>query len=150
MKYDKRLVGSDSKKNFKIKFDAKEEYDYIKIVFDYSPHKEYDKEKCQAGINISLENYFQGYSRDYQPIDESKFYPIKNLITLSITKDEKYLGNAHKHFSHQEIIVSEKETTKGFISPLKITGEYIITINVHLIFTEFCDVSVEVLGGYYD
>ena len=150
IEYEKRLTKNDSKTNIQVPFNMTEEFDYVEIKFNYTPTAENDPEKCLEAAEKALTLYFDGCKRSDQVIEASQFCPIRNLVTVSVDYKNEYLGNAHRFGDNQLIVISKTSPTKGFVKTKSIKGEYVLTLNVHLIFTEFCDVELYIEGGYYD
>ena len=60
----------------------------IQIRFEFSPGKEEDPALCLPPIQEALNLYYDSYPREMQPMNEDSFMPIKNLITISLDKDD--------------------------------------------------------------
>ncbi len=151
MKKNLVLTKADTKTNITLPFEMKEEYDYISIQFQYTPDKCEDRHQFEKGVSIVKDRYFKGNTEEIQQnIKWEKYFPMKNLLTISLDLDGEYLGNAHRWDSNQFIKIGKEESTRGFYKVKKIKGSWNIMIHVHGINTQECKVKLRVEGKYND
>ncbi|WP_041711049.1 hypothetical protein [Clostridium pasteurianum] len=127
---------SDIKSHKSIKFNVDKEAEILKIEFDYLPRVA----KELGDIIYAFENRSSNLSHEEISSLKEKFIrgeeELKNLATLSLYYNNKYIGCAHRHIGKQTIIISSKESTAGFINaPIK-TGLWEIVISLHGVFTD--------------
>lgn len=135
-----KLTVKDDKTNIVHKFDVPENIKAIKIKYSYSPKNLDDRE---SAVNI-IKDCFKKYDENMvgRPSD---YLPVKNLVTISVDGNGKYIGAAHRQSNQQEITISSDFSTPGFEKYGIDAGEWDVVINVHSI---SCDVEyiVEVEG----
>lgn len=56
------------------------------ITFTFSPGAEQQPERCEMAVERALTRYYDRYPREIQPMQSEQFFPIKNLITLSLER----------------------------------------------------------------
>ena len=128
----------NSKTDQTFSFIVPETIEQIKIRFEYSPGKEEDPAVCLPPVRDALNRYYDNYPRDLQPMQEEKFIPIKNLITLSLDKDGVYLGNAHRWAPQQEHLISVQKASLGFVPPAILAGKWNGMLHLHEVLSGTC------------
>lgn len=128
-----KLTVKDDKTNIVHKFNVPENIKAIKIKYSYSPKNVDDRE---LAVNI-IKDCFKKYDENMvgRPSD---YLPVKNLITLSVDGNGKYIGAAHRQSNEQEITISRDFPSPGFEKCEIEPGEWDIMLNVHSI---SCDVD---------
>lgn len=145
-----RLHREDSKKDIEFEFDCPENITEIRVLLSFRPDALYDEQECEPLIRQAVERYYDGRERDGQAMDVSSMCPLKNLITVSLSKDGSYLGNAHRWACSQMHIFTEKTSSPGFGLPEKINGKWEGMLHLHAVCTEVCDVELKVEGRICD
>ena len=131
----KTLTPNDTKTNVPLQFYVAEELEKMKIEFSYSPKNLDDEEKAHKYIDDGFEKYApEPYRKGYKPWYE--YLPVKNLLTVSLDRQD----------SRQTHIISETESSRGFIKTRLTSGLYRITINVHALVTDECTFDIKVFG----
>lgn len=135
-----KITVKDDKTNIIHKFMVPENIKALKIKYSYSPKNFEDREKAVEVIKDCFKKYDEcivGRPSDY--------LPVKNLVTLSVDGNGKYIGACHRQSNEQEITISSDFSTPGFIKCPVDSGEWDVVVNVHSI---SCDVdyTVEVEG----
>lgn len=141
----KTLTPNDTKTNVPLQFYVAEELEKMEIEFSYSPKNLDDEEKAHKYIDDGFEKYApESYRKGYKPWYE--YLPVKNLLTVSLDSPDGYIGCAHRQDSRQTHIISETESSRGFIKTRLPSGLYRITINVHALVTDECTFNIKVFG----
>lgn len=88
-------------------------------------------------------------------MDEDRVLPesvgaLKNLITISLSKDGEYLGNAHRWQKNQVHEISEKQASLGFVSPDRLEGTWEGMIHLHAVCTPQCEGMLMIEGRVSD
>ena len=125
----KTLTPNDTKTNVPLQFYVAEELEKMEIEY----------------IDDGFEKYApEPYRKGYKPWYE--YLPVKNLLTVSLDSPDGYIGCAHRQDSRQTHIISETESSRGFIKTRLPSGLYRITINVHALVTDECTFNIKVFG----
>lgn len=137
-----RIFVEQKKTNIRVPFLLKSGGKSLKISFSYSPKILNDNQKAVLLIEDCLNRDAGEFANEYS--DYSEFLPLKNLITISLDSPNGYVGAAHRHSPSQTVLISETESSNGFI-PCKIAaGKWSVVINVHAIVTDYCDFNLKV------
>lgn len=136
LNWNLKINKGDNKTQIKKSFRVSSKIKKLKIEFSYSKEFVEKGEDIKAAFNLRetriLEDEFlNGYNK------------INNLITMSLYFKETYVGCAHKHDSNQNIVISEIESTPGFIKIPIEEGEWQIVLSVHAAYSD--DICVKVL-----
>lgn len=145
-----RLHREDSKKDLKFEFDCPENINEVRVLLSFHPDALYDELECEPLIDQAVERYYDGREKDGQEMKVSSMCPLKNLITVSLSKDGIYLGNAHRWACSQMHIFTEKTSSPGFSVPEKMNGTWEGMLHLHAVCTEACDVELKVEGRRSD
>ena len=108
------------------------DYSRLVIKYDYSPKQYAGEDAYQLAYNAFVEAYGE-YKVDEE--DVKRELPLNNHITLSISKDGRLTGTAHRHNPNMEIEIG-KRSTVGFHSVENVKGKYILTLSVHAILSK--------------
>ena len=126
-----------NKTNLIHRFDVPNGLKALKISFEYSPKTLENREKAIEEVKACLEKYdevCEGRPADY--------LPIKNLVTLSLDANGRYIGAAHRQSNKQEHIISADNSSVGFIKTEIEQGEWDIMLNVHSV---SCDIDYKIV-----
>lgn len=144
---DLTLNEFDTQSNVKIPFELEKEAKELKIHFTYSPDKSSD-EIALKQVKEGLEKYTLKGEEDSQGKPEDHL-PIDNLITLSLSKDGKYLGGHHNKSNQQTITLTNDQASSGFW-PVEIEpAKWELQLNCHCIASKEvkANVRIEVIGA---
>ncbi len=136
-------VGLDKSHLFKhvaIPFSVVDEYHHLVVSYQYSPKKYEREDAYELAYNAFKEAY--GESKVVEE-DVLKELPLNNHVTLSISKDGKLIGTAHRHSSNMEIELS-KTPTVGFHPIDKVKGEYELILSAHALLSEGVHARIQV------
>lgn len=131
-----RITPVNDKTNLLHKFDVPENISSLKITYSYSPKTLENREKAAAAVRACFEKYneaMQGRPADY--------LPVKNLVTISIDCNGRYIGAAHRQDSRQVHIIGKSGSSPGFINSEIEAGEWDIMLNAHCV---CCDIDYTV------
>lgn len=144
--FRKKIVATPADLNTHIDFELNvdDNYDTLTIITSYAPKCLYDK---QSALLI-LKDFIipQAPNQTFDNNTLSKYIPLKNHISWSISSPTKLIGT--KHLSHQYQIhkISKISSSSGF-EPCEISqGKWIITASINGLFTPTCDILVVVLA----
>lgn len=130
------LTELDNQQHKKIKIFLDQDYEALHIAFSYNP-QEVPKELALRVIEETLPQY--DWEKNLQAMD---FLPLQNLVTISLAYEGEYLGCRHNKETQQEILISEKESSWGFIPQKVSSGQWEIQLNLHCVQSE---VTVELM-----
>ena len=139
-------TSEDAQHDVIFSFSCPTEIQEVRISFSFSPAFETEKSICLPRIEDALGRYYDSYSRALQPMESLGFLPIKNLITLSVGKDGKYLGNAHRWEPEQEHVFTAVSASRGFVPPEKLSGEWSGMLHLHEIISLQCRGTLYIEG----
>lgn len=137
-----QLSEKQTQTNIKIPFAVPGLFRQMKIHFEYSPEKSSDK-VAQEQVQQAIENYIF----DGAPADEyivKNYLPIENFITLSVTKDDNYLGGHHNKKKEQVVILSEAKSSLGFWPTTIEPGNWELQLNCHCIASEHLEAHIRI------
>ncbi|MBC2581497.1 hypothetical protein [Clostridium sp. DJ247] len=127
---------SETKTHRSLKFIVNEDKKILKLEFDYFPKIVSKVED----IIQAFENHGNSFTSEESNLLKEKFIrgeeKLKNLATLSLYNKSQYIGCAHRHEGKQIIIISQKESTQGFIKAPIEAGQWEIVISFHGVFTD--------------
>lgn len=121
-----KITPANDKTNLIHRFDVPQNIKSLKIKYSYSPKTLESREKAVEIIKSTYEKYdevLHGRPADY--------LPVKNLITLSVDCNGRYIGAAHRQANEQEHIISRDFSSCGFVKTEIEAGEWDIMLNVH-------------------
>ncbi len=136
LKFDKK----DNKTHIRYNFKLDREYKKIIIKFNYSPSvvpkniaREVAKRTAEEYIPKDYENYKMVY-------DIMADFRVLNILTLSLSREDEFIGSYHNENNNQELIISEGYSSLGFNKTRIYDGEYILTLS-------FMNINSEVIGN---
>ena len=132
-----KITLHNNKTNLIHRFDVPNGLKALKISFEYSPKTLENREKAIEEVKACLEKYDEVF--DGKPAD---YLPIKNLVTLSLDANGRYIGAAHRQSNKQAHIISADKSSVGFIKTEIEQGEWDIMLNVHSV---SCDIDYKII-----
>lgn len=137
-----KLSQKDHQTNIVIPFQLNQAAEKLVIDFSYDPPV-VDEKAARIQIRQALKQFVPATEqKKWGNVD--RYLPLQNLITLSLTYENQYVGAHHKKDNHQIIIISKQETSKGFVKRTVEAGEWEIQLNAHCIGSENVTVSLYV------
>jgi hypothetical protein len=131
----------DIKTHKKIKFKLDKDAEILKLEFDYFPKVVKDVDdiiNAFNGCSFTEEEVATFKDRFIKGEEE-----LKNLATLSLYYGDEYVGCAHRPSKNETIVISEKESSAGFINTSIKKGQWEIVISLHAVFTDNMKLSIK-------
>ncbi len=75
-----------------------------------------------------------------------KVDPINNMLTLSVFDPAGFRGAGHRHGSDHRVILNRQVATPGYCAGAIPPGEWLVTIDTHMIYGGPCSLRLEVWG----
>lgn len=136
-----KLSEKNHQTHIKIPFLVTKTYTQLQIQFDYEPQVVAENLASQA-ILAALATYF--------PVGEQPpvrtFLPLFNLLTLSLSYQNMYLGCYHHKQAHQLITISHEVSSFGFLAQPVLPGEWEIQLNAHCIQSDSVCAEIVISG----
>lgn len=120
----------------------------LEIEFRYAPKPYLDKEASKPLIAEAIEMYADPAVAELHKQQWEQFYPLQNLLTLSLDGPDGFRGSAHRHAPEQRHIVcgDGSGTSPGFIAGDVAAGVWKVTVSVHCIVTPECRYELVLRG----
>ncbi|HJB24935.1 MAG TPA: hypothetical protein H9946_12420 [Candidatus Jeotgalibaca pullicola] len=135
---------SHNQTNFLFPFHLKEMYRRLIIQFHYGPAYATEEEALPL-ILTNLKHYIPD-DREVNQEKARKFLPLENLITLSLSYNNQYLGARHTKERDLEVFISAEKASLGFPLQAIQAGEWELQLNVHCAASEKIYGSVSILA----
>lgn len=135
-----KITAANDKTNLIHRFDVPEQLRALVIRYSYSPKTLENREKAVCLV----ENCFEKYGETLT-VKASDYLPVKNLVTISVDCNGRYIGAAHRQANEQEHRISRDKSSPGFIKTDIEAGEWDIVLNVHYACCEI-DYTITVEG----
>ena len=119
----------------------------LHVEFAYEPKILEDREKSRAAIGDALALFVEESELEASRTNWERYYPLKNLLTLSFDDENGFRGAAHRHDPVQRHIIAENEASPGLIRGIIPRGQLRITISVHCVITDECRYRLRVREG---
>ncbi|NCB94046.1 MAG: hypothetical protein EOM40_16020 [Clostridia bacterium] len=139
------LTAQSSKTNVAIPFSVQEDYQALRIEFEYGPKVVEDPEMKRTLLEMCAQKYMEESERPGK-IEIDKYKNIVNLITVSLDYEDHYLGCAHRQDPVQVHRITPDGSSPGFFDCNIEQGEYRIVLNVHSITGKEVTCRVKVYG----
>lgn len=121
-----KITAANDKTNLMHRFDVPENIKSLTIKYSYSPKTLESREKAVALVEDCFEKYGETLT-----VKASDYLPVKNLVTISVDCNGRYIGAAHRQANEQTHIISREKSSFGFIKTDIEAGEWDIVLNVH-------------------
>lgn len=145
-----RWKPEDSKKDVHFSFTCPREVTQIRILFAFSPDALTDPGDCLPMIRDAINRYEDGRPMAGERISPESIGPLKNLITISLSKDGVYLGNAHRWQKNQIHELSLTGASPGFVCPDCLEGNWEGMVHLHAVCTPECEGKLMIEGRVSD
>ncbi len=146
-----KLAGVQTQTHLTHSFVVSEHCRKLHIDFSYSPKSLDDETLSREIIGESLRKYTDAGDNAYggQAFEESwkRFLPLKNLITVSVDDPNGFRGACHRQDPKQQLFLAADSASPGLMPGPIIQGTWSVTLSVHALVTEKCDVSLVVWEG---
>ncbi|WP_410770199.1 hypothetical protein [Fontibacillus sp. BL9] len=143
-----KLTPLSSKTHITYQFHVEHALSSLEIDFRYSPKPFLDREASQPLILEAIETYSDPAWVELHKKQWENFYPLQNLLTLSLDSPTGFRGSAHRHAPEQQHIICPdwSKTSPGFIAGDVPSGVWKVTISVHCVVTPDCRYELFVRG----
>ncbi|MEK5239881.1 hypothetical protein NST99_29915 [Paenibacillus sp. FSL L8-0470] len=143
-----KLTPLSSKTHITYQFHLDYPLSSLEIDFRYAPKQFLDREASQPLILEAIEIYSDPAWVALHKKQWDNFYPLQNLLTLSLDSPLGFRGSAHRHAPEQKHMICPdgSKTSPGFISGDIPSGVWKITISVHCVVTPDCRYELFVRG----
>lgn len=121
--------------------------DCLNIDFKYSPKTLDDRDLSRELIEEAICKYVPPAHRPVYIEQWERFFPLQNLLTLSIDDPEGFRGSAHRHPNTQQHVLSLLESSPGFFAGPIQEGIWRVTISVHCVVTPECRYHLHIWEG---
>lgn len=148
MAVEGKLTPLSSKTHITYQFHLGHPLSSLVIDFRYTPKQFLDKEASQRLIVEAIERYSDSAWVELHKKQWDHFYPLQNLLTLSLDSPSGFRGSAHRHDPKQQhqICREGSKTSPGFIAGDISSGVWKVTISVHCVVTPDCRYELFVRG----
>ena len=124
-------------------FVVNEDYARLSISYSYFP-KEYEGDDA---VEKAFEAFKEAYGDATITMEDVRGeLPLKNHVTLSLSKEGKLIGTAHRHANEMVVEVGEKLATVGFNKTPIAKGNYAILLSVHALLSDKVTANLEVVA----
>lgn len=143
-----KLTPLSSKTHITYQFHLKQDLSSLEIDFRYEPKQFLDKEASRPLIMEAIETYADPAWGELYKKQWENYYPLQNLLTLSLDGPSGFRGSAHRHPPDQQHVICSEvgQTSPGFIAGDIPSGIWKITISVHCVVTADCRYELSVRG----
>ncbi len=117
-----------------------ENISHLYFKLDFNPKTLEDKQKAKTMIYDCLLKY----SNLAEEETWEKYFPLKNLLTLSVDDPKNFRGAAHRQPTDEALLIAYENSSAGFLDGEMINGYWKITISVHSIVTDSCDYELQI------
>lgn len=135
------LSHKDTKTNISIPFYLDKEATKIRVFYSYSP-KFGEGEIAKEMVLKGLEKYADNFSEKDRDVEAH--LPIENFVSLSLFKNDEYLGSFHNKARRQEVIITKDLASSGFWPTDISSGLWELQLNCHCIASEQITVKVRI------
>lgn len=144
-----KLTPLSSKTHITYQFHLDHPLSLLEIGFSYTPKQFLDREASQPLILEAIETYSDPAWVELHKKQWDTFYPLQNLLTLSLDSPVGFRGSAHRHTPEQQHMICPdwNKTSPGFIAGDVPSGVWKVTISVHCVVTPDCHYELFVRGA---
>ncbi|MBO7376302.1 MAG: CehA/McbA family metallohydrolase [Clostridia bacterium] len=135
------ITQEDDSTTHSFSFSVPRDTEAVSLKLTYDPGAESDPERAKKIIGDILEAQTPWLEPDRE---WKKYFPISNLLTLSLDGPHGHRGNAHRKASGEVMYVSEKYASPGFYRGRPESGEWKVSVHIHCAVTAECSYSLEV------
>lgn len=143
-----KLTPLSSKTHITYQFHLEHALSSLEIDFRYAPKQFLDREASKPLILEAIENYSDPAWAELYKKQWENYYPLQNLLTLSLDSPSGFRGSAHRHAPEQRHMICPdgSKTSPGFIAGDVPSGVWKVTISVHCVVTPDCRYELLVRG----
>ena len=114
------------------------------IHFSYGPKRLDDRERARKLMKECIERYVEPERQLVVRGSMDRYFPLSNLITVSVDDPEAYRGACHRHDPEQRLFLAESSSSPGLTKGPLPPGLWTVTLSVHSIVTEICEYRLRI------
>lgn len=133
-----------SRSHIRFPFHLTREASKLHIHFVYGPKTLEDRERSRRLMEDCIGKYIEPERKPLVLRGLERYYPLSNLITLSVDDPNAYRGACHRHDPEQRLLLSEAEASPGLTKGPLPAGQWTVTVSLHSIVTERCEYRLQV------
>ncbi len=146
LKKNYQWTPQDSKTDERFSFLCPQGVREIRILFSYDPDALLGEKDCAPLIEKAMEQYYDGREPGADVLQVPGMCPLKNLITLSLSREGVYVGNGHRWAGRQVHRLTQTGASPGFLSIPKLSGQWEGMLHLHAVCTPVCQGILVVEG----
>ncbi|MCC3372741.1 hypothetical protein [Cohnella sp. REN36] len=135
---------SDARTHLRYPFEIREPSAALHIRFAYAPKTLEDRESARRLMEQSIAQYVTPEQRERALENVERYYPLKNLITISVDDAQGYRGACHRQDPEQLLFLSEREASPGLYPGPIAPGQWCVTLSLHAVVTAKCGYKLEI------
>ncbi len=135
---ENEVTPADARSHLRYEFKLDRPCAGLWVRFEYSPKILEDRKLTTEWINRSIERYVEPERQKPMLERAEQYYPLRNLITVSIDDSRGHRGACHRQDPVQELYLSEREASPGLTRGTIPEGTWTVTLSLHSIVTERC------------
>lgn len=142
---DKEMILTPAyhQKHIKIPFVLTKTYQSLYVHFSFSP-QHVDRERALVIISQVLPDYF---GSDELLVTPEDFMPLENLLTISVSHENEYVGSRHHKATEQEVYLSAAGSSAGYLPHTVTPGNWEVQIHPHCLLSDQVEVRLTIQGG---
>jgi hypothetical protein len=136
------LTEKDHQTNVKLPFVVENPASKLIVNFQYTP-KHAEDQQAYSKVEQALSKYVpQEEQKKWGTV--TRYLPLENLVTISLSYEDEYIGAHHNKATTQEAIISPAFSSKGFLKKAIEPGCWELQLNVHCVASRKIEVSVAI------
>ncbi|MFB9274199.1 hypothetical protein [Cohnella cellulosilytica] len=135
---ENEVTPADTRSHLRYDFKLDRPCPGLRVSFEYAPKILEERELAAELIKRSIERYVEPERQKRMLERAEQYYPLRNLITVSIDDSRGYRGACHRQDPGQELHLSEREASPGLMKGTIPEGTWTVTLSLHSIVTERC------------
>lgn len=139
-----RVTPEDSKTHIRIPFQIDQDCSLLQVHFEYAPKVLEDRDRSLMLLTQSFETYLLPEQREPALNQVDSYFPLKNLITLSLDDPNGYRGACHRHDASLELQLSAEQASPGLMPGRLPAGDWQVTLSIHCIVTDTCEYRLQI------
>lgn len=113
----------------------------LTVRYSYSPKKYEGADSYALARAAFLEAYPDGIEPSREDIEAE--LPLNNHLTLSLEREGKLVGTAHRHAPEAEYYVTAASASPGFTPTAVEKGEWAVVLSAHAVLDEKLTATIE-------
>ncbi|MBB6733049.1 hypothetical protein [Cohnella zeiphila] len=138
------LKPEDSRSHIRCPFQLEQSASKMFIHFSYGPKLLDDRQQARELMEECVERYIEPERRSLVLGSMDRYFPLSNLITVSVDDPETYRGACHRHDPEQQLFLGESASSPGLTKGRLPSGLWSVTLSVHSIVTDTCEYRLRI------